>query len=99
METIKEIKDALDLVQSQLTMKDVTIQAANDRISELEDDIESFGSDDPGSSYKICGEKVMIRVDNIAHETFFEKLEEFSKKCNIQELTNAIINLKSMSAR
>lgn len=93
METIKEIKQALDLVEDQLSMKDVTIQAAEDRISELEDELENCGDDDEGNSYQICGETVMIRVDNIAHETFFELLEEKSKKFSINELVSFLEKL------
>lgn len=97
METIEELKKII-------REKDGEIAVLNQRIINLQEEVEELEmfepeTEDQGNSYKICGETVMIRVDNIAHETFFEKLEEFSKKCSIQELTNAMINLKSMSAR
>lgn len=68
-----------------------------ERIEELESELEEV--QEPENMYfdehkfNVCGEAVYIKCDNIAHQTFFEQLEEKSKKYSINQLTEFIDNL------
>lgn len=84
--------DEIIKLQNRIVELESVLKMRDSRISDLLKENEELlnngpeGDDSDGTAYTICGEDVYVEVDNIAHQTFFEQLEEKSKKFSINEL-------------
>lgn len=80
-----DLQSRIDELEEELEKKDEEIEELNDRVADLEDEIEELEDKDcdcpeEGKEYEICGETVSVVCPGIAHESFFERLSEASKK-------------------
>lgn len=89
--SIKNQAETIDTLQSKVKEQEDIIESLEEQVQELLDN--GSEDDENGTTYTICGEDCYIKVDNIAHETFFELLEEKTKKFSINELTKFLEKL------